>query len=177
MGIYEHLAQMKPHIQRRDWTGLEETFRGVAEKLCGPDLAKRIFSLDFVSYQAAISAGLYQAKERASRLPIKAIYFEYNLDNEWDGTFFLCGSYRSETTEDDDWACNYLETVPGPSFSEASSIYNESGFDGTDPAKGSTLYLIARTVAAFGRVTCLDPWNLPICIAYHDQDPIVRIRE
>ena len=177
MRIYEYLAQMKPYIERHDWAGLEEAFRALAEKLSGPEAVERVGSLDFVSYQAAISAGLDQAWESASRLRIQAVYFEYDLDNDWDSAFFLCDSYLSEAAKDDDWAGRYSETVPGPRFREASSIYNESGFDGTDLAKGSTLYLIARTVAAFGRVACVGPWNLPICIAYHDQHPIVRIRE
>jgi hypothetical protein len=53
-----------------------------------------------------------------------------------------------------------------------------AGFDRPETAKGINLYLIARTVAVFGR--CSERFkdiNFAVCIAYHDQDPIMRIYE
>ena len=178
MTIYEHIEQMKPFIKRTDWAGLEEEFCALAENLGGTGTARPIKSLDFDRYQQALSSGLDQAKRMASRLEARAIYLEYDLDNDWESTFFLCKEYRSEAADDDDWACDYVQTIPGPAFPEASAIYDENGFDRTPLATGSTLYLIARTVASFGRVACLAPsGSLPICIAYHDQDPIFRISD
>ena len=41
----------------------------------------------------------------------------------------------------------------------------------------TTLYLVVRTVTVFGRVVKSVKTNMPICIGFHDQDPIMRIQE
>ena len=91
------------------------------------------------------------ALQAAARCRANAVYFEYDLDNDWQSAFFLCEKYKPESAQDDDWACDWIENFSGPDFPEASDIYRENHFDRTPIAKGSTLYLIARTVAAFGR--------------------------
>ena len=41
-----------------------------------------------------------------------------------------------------------------------------------------TAYLVARTVAAFGRICDEEvPAHLAACIGYHDQNPVMRIQE
>lgn len=79
-----------------------------------------------------------------------------------------------------DWICTFYFSgiESSPDFSEASVFYLENHFDRTPLAKGSTLYLVARTIAAFGRcVKELEASGLTICIAFHDQTPITRISE
>lgn len=178
MDIYEHIAQMKPFIAGRDWDGLEASYRCCCEELAGEEQTRKIGTLDFPSYQAALAESFAQAVERAQVADALAMYFEYDLDNDWQSNFFLCGDYNPESAGDDDWACDWLDEVSGPKFPAASEVYSENNFDRTPLAKGSTLYLVARTVAAYGR--CLDkhPSNaLAVCIAFHDQNPIMRLRE
>jgi len=175
--IYEHIAEMKPLIARRDWDGLEASFRKCCEDLAGERQASKIAALDFVSYQRALENSFAKAVQGAHEAGAKAVYFEYDLDNDWQSNFFLCGEYSPEEAEDEDWACDWKAEVAGPEFPAASEVYLENNFDQTPVAKGSTLYLVARTVAACGRCVDKHPLgNLAVCIAFHDQNPIMRLR-
>lgn len=53
-------------------------------------------------------------------------------------------------------------------------MYNENGFDTSEKAIGITLYLIAKTLCSFISVRSEVQSNIPICIGFHDQDPIIR---
>jgi hypothetical protein len=178
MDIYEHLASMKPVIARRDWDGLEASYRKCCMDFADEAQASKIAALNFASYQAALDGWFAEAIRQAREANAKALYFEYDLENNWQSRFFLCGEYNAEELGDDDWACDWLADIEGPDFPAACEIYLENNFDRTPLAKGSTLYLVARTVAALGR--CVDnhlSGEIAVCIAYHDQDPIMRLRE
>lgn len=130
------------------------------------------------SHQRSLVAALRSTLEHAAAARARALYFEYDLDNDWGGDFFLCERYAPESAGDDDWACDWLADSPGPAFAEASKIYLENHFDRTPMAKGSTLYLVARTVASFGRSCGAIHVQPPaVCIGFHDQSPVFRIRE
>lgn len=178
MDIFQHIAQMKTHVARRDWNGLERAYRQVCVELAGEGQASKIASLDFLSYQDDLNRAFTEAIRQAQDLNAKAVYFEYDLDNDWQANFFLCDEYNQEDRGDDDWACDWLAVVKAPAFPTASAIYSENHFDGTATARGSTLYLIARTVASLGRCLDGDPsGSLAVCVGFHDQDPIMRLRE
>ncbi|WP_241484418.1 hypothetical protein [Bacillus clarus] len=80
--------------------------------------------------------------------------------------------------DDDDWACEWETCLEGPSLKRFNEIYNVSGgFDETDVATGVTIFLIARTIVSFLKSISNYELNIPICIGYHDQDPIMRIKK
>lgn len=106
-----------------------------------------------------------------------ALYFEYDMDNDWQSSFFICNDYTMLSEEDDDWASDWISSVKGPDLKEFAKIYAENGFDYNEEAIGITLYLIIKTVILFGKVAESIEINIPICIGFHDQDPIMRIRE
>lgn len=174
--IFEYLAQMNSFVMRQDWDGLESFSQSLARTLAGEDRSNAIASLSFLDYERNLSFCLNNALQEGRRIRAGAIYFEFDLENDWQGFFFLCRRYKPEAMGDDDWASDYAEVVQGPDFPEQSSIYKPGGFDKTNQAKGVTLYLIARTIASFGRAAeALGPWEIPVCAAFHDQDPIFRI--
>jgi len=152
--------------------------QGHLRDLAGPQQAIRISTLDFRPYQQGIADSFAEAIRRFDGSTAVALYFEYDLDNDWDSAFFLCPEYNPESAEDEDWACDFVDDIAGPGFPEASELYRENNFDRTPMALGSTLYLVARTVAAFGR--CAERVQLKaraICIGFHDQTPVTRVRE
>ena len=178
MDIYQYIARMKPFVASRDWDGLERRYRELSSELAGTSQADRIANLAFPAYEAKLCPLVVKAIAGAKSCKAKAIYFEYDLDNDWHSGFFLCGQYNPESANDEDWACDWIKDFRGPDFPEASAIYCENNFDRTPLAKGSTLYLVARTVAAFGR--CLQragPLHTTVCMGFHDQTPIMRIAE
>src|SRR5262249_27497376 len=95
----------------------------------------------------------------------------------WNGDFFLCQTYNKEVDGDDDWACDWSDVIDGKTLSEFGRLYRPD-FCKTAESRGINLYLIARTVATFGR--CCDNYRTEpyaFCIGFHDQDPIMRISE
>jgi hypothetical protein len=178
MNIYKLMEKMNPFLRARDWEGLESAYNQIARRLAGEMLTVKISAVTLVDYQRALSEKLKLVVKKAEALKAKAIHFEYDLDNDWEGAFFICPDYHLQNIGDDDWACDWMEDFSGPNLPAFGAIYQKHGFDKDDTAIGSTCYLIARTVAAFGR--CLEEIKtdgVAVCIAFHDQDPIMRIRE
>ena len=179
-----YLDEMAYYIQARDWDGLEQHYHDICGQLSGPAWAERISAVSLIEYGPVLSQGLHEALARAHRLRARAVYFEYDLDNGWDSHFFICQNYRPELPPShsdpdwDDWACDWIDEVEGPSQTELAAIYQESPeFFETQLAQGLSLYLVAKTVAAFGRVSDgVDPRGIAVCLAYHDGD-IIRLYE
>jgi len=165
---------MKAH----DYADMEAHGYRVCSELAGADQARRIAAVDLSEYQAALATGCAAAIALALESKAKAIYFEYNMDSDWTGSFFICAEYLPESSGDDDWASDWTNEITGPPQSELSQIYLENGWRKSPASVGSTTFLVARTMAAFGRAG--QPYmdsGIAICIAYHDQDPIVRAYE
>ncbi|WP_312475732.1 hypothetical protein [Neobacillus sp.] len=53
------------------------------------------------------------------------------------------------------------------------------GFDSNDAAIGSTIFLVTRTETSFTQAYkgLSDESSIAVCIAFHDQDPIIRLTE
>ncbi len=98
------------------------------------------------SYEESMRIGLRETLEIAESEEVKAIYFEYDLDNEWNSRFYICEEYVPLEEEDDDWASEWTYDIEGPKSVELADVYAENGFDTSEKAVGITLYLIARTV-------------------------------
>jgi len=176
--IREALSRFPRLIARRNLDGLESIFHDQAREWSGRALARRVGEVDLKPYQALLSLGLAEAEKAAQEHEAKAIYFEYSMDNGWDGRFFVCGNYAPESARDEDWTDEWVVELQGPGIPEFSGFYREYGFDRTDQAKGATLYMIARTVASLAR--CVEPGSegtAALCIAYRGQNPILRIHE
>lgn len=178
MNIFKLLEKMSPFIGARDWHGLESAYWRIAAQAAGEPQAKRIAAVALESYEKGLSKGLKLALKKARAATAQAVYFEYDLDNDWEGTFFICPQYSPQKLGDDDWAGDWAEDFPGPDSPDLCAIYRKHGFAKDAKAAASTGYLIARTVAAFGRCAeTLETDGIALCIAFHDQDPIMRIRE
>jgi hypothetical protein len=172
----ESLSRFPKLVAKRNFDGLESIYSNQAREWAGRSLARRIGEVDMNRYQAALSFGLAEAEKSAEEHQAKAIYFEYDMENSWDSRFFVCGRYAPESAKDEDWTDEWVAEFEGPGNPEFGGFYREYGFDRTDQAKGCTLYMIARTVAALGR--CVDPDSAgaaALCIAYRGQNPILRI--
>ncbi len=184
MEIIDILFQFEEKIQDQDWIGLEALAESVCSDITGNEAVSRILAVDLTGYIETITRSFTAVYSRLSALKGKALYFEYDLDNEWHSHFFICDEYQTRDKEDDDWAASWLESVPGPQLTAFSSIYAENGFDENDPAIGITSLLIARTIVAvakayrsFSADTKINIERIPFCIGYHDQEILWRIHE
>jgi hypothetical protein len=180
----EFLESMEPHVRARGWDRMEAQGRGACVRLTGAPAATEIEAVSLSRYEGQLRSGLKRAVKRAAKLGALAVYFEYDLDNGWDGNFFLCREYVpqagvEEADEGEDWASDWIEYVAGPAQPKLAAIYAaQRGFSETPEQVGRTAFLVARTVAAFGRASeGLDTQGLAVCVAFHDGEPIFRIQE
>ena len=176
--IDESLSRFPKFVAKRNFVGLESTYSNQAREWSGRSLARKIGEVNLEAYQASLALGLGEAERSAEEHGAKAIYFEYDVNGGWNGRFFVCAAYAPPSAGDDSWAEEYLEEIEGPGIPEFGGFLQEYGFERTDQAKGCTLYMIARTVAALGR--CVDPGSpgkAALCIGYRGQTPLLRLRE
>jgi hypothetical protein len=176
--INESLSKVRKLIAKGNLDGLESLYHNQAREWSGRGLARRIGEVDLKAYQAMLSLGLAEAKRSVEEHQAKAVYFEYDMDNGWEGRFLVCKRYAPESAKDEEWTDEWFAELEGPGIPEFGGIYREFGFDRTDQAKGSTLYMIARTVASF--VRCVKPDSVgsaALCIGYRGQNPVLRIHE
>jgi len=176
--IDESLSRFPKLVAKRNFEGLESIYSTQARDWSGRSLARRIGEVDLRPYQADLALGLIAAERSAEEHGAQAVYFEYDVNNGWDGRFFVCGTYAPPAADDESWTDEWVEEFEGPGIPEFGRFLREYGFDRTDQAKGCTLYMIARTVAALGR--CTDPGysgKAALCMGYRSQNPLLRIRE
>ncbi|MBL0386462.1 hypothetical protein JJB07_07360 [Tumebacillus sp. ITR2] len=161
MRVFEKLDEMQRHVTSGDLQALE--------RLMNLDERTREVSLSL--YQEQLEKGLKKALQLAKRTFSQAVYFEYDLDNGWDSSFFVCKNYNPPEAEDEDWACPGPGTrdFAGPSLPEFAELYTE--FE-----TPTTVSLIAATVLAYIRACRnVQSDDIHLCIAFHDQDPILRV--
>ena len=177
MNIFDYLDQMYEDVKSEDWDAIEAKYKELAKKLSKGKTAQKIAKINLTKFRETLAKKLSEAVETAENISAAAVYFKYDIDNDWQSCFFICPDYHPESEEDDDWACEWEEEVEGPKLPNFSKIYHKYSGDGDDASgNGITLYLIARTVCTFGRcVEDIPPTPVAICIGFHDQDPIWRI--
>ncbi|SCM95867.1 Uncharacterized protein BWINRASL_03115 [Bacillus mycoides] len=174
MDIFQYLEEMQEDIFSLSVEQIEVKYYDICSTLASSAHAEQIKSIPLDSYKEGMRIGLKEALEITASEETKAIYFEYDLDNEWDSQFYICDDYMFLEEEDEDWASDWTDKIEGPSLGELAAIYGENGFDSDRKSVGITLYLIARTVCSFISACSGIQSNLPICIGFHDQDPIMR---
>jgi hypothetical protein len=176
LDIFTYLEEMQRDILKLDLSTFERKYYEICLEKSGKDEAMTIQKVNIDEYRESIENGISQSLKLAAKSSAKVIYFEYDMDNGWSSNFFICDEYKEPFEEDDEWACDWIEEVDGGSLEEFSEIYLENGFNSTNKSLGNTLYLIARTVCLFSDVIHKIETNIPICIAFHDQDPIMRVK-
>lgn len=175
--LYTELNILSLH---NDWQSLEQHFYQLAEQHAGSELAKRIQSLDLTGYTIRLSSFLVTECMRASHHAVKALYWEYDLDNQWNSHLFFCDTYTRLNHNSDAWASQWIDCITGPDLKDFAALYRQfGGFHIEDDAEVAvTFYLIARTVEAFGRAVQAAPTHkMSICVGHHDQGRITRVYE
>ena len=168
--MFQYLEEMQEDVFSLSVSQIESKYYDICSTLASSEDAERVKLIPLDSYKESMRIGLKEALKVAESEEAKAIYFEYDLDNEWDSQLYVCDDYMFLEVEDDDWT----DEIEGPSLGELADIYGENGFDSNKKAVGITLYLIARTVCSFINARSGLQSNIPICIGFHDQDPIMR---
>ncbi|WP_226701689.1 hypothetical protein [Priestia aryabhattai] len=177
MNIFDCLDELQAELFEKSYEEIEAKYYELCSTQVEGNEAERIHNINLDTFQMQVKSSLQEAVCIVNEQSAKAIYFEYDMDNDWESTFLICDGYSSLFEEDDDWASDWIEEIEGPSNKEFAQVYKENRFDATEKARVITLFLIVRTLVAFGTVAKSMKLNVPLCIGFHDQDPIMRIKE
>jgi hypothetical protein len=112
MAMDDGLEAMRQWIGRHDWSGLESEFDRRCREADG-SLASRIADIDLRDYEDELADCLRKAAGSIGG-STKAVYWEFDPDNDWSSSFFLSRSYRSEAEGDDGWAADFDEQAIAP---------------------------------------------------------------
>jgi len=177
MNIFDCLDELQAALFEKSYEEMEVKYYELCSTQVEGNEVDRIYNINLDTFQTQVKSSLQEAMRIVNEQSAKAIYFEYDMDNDWESTFFICDGYSSLFEEDDDWASDWIEEIEGPSNKEFAQIYQENGFDATEKARIITLFLIVRTLVAFSKSVKNIKVDVPLCIGFHDQDPIMRIKE
>jgi len=177
LNVFEELQEMQSWLDAGDWFAL----CGHYHDLCSghdPHAAALIRAANLTGYSNRVEAAFKTAVESAKGTASNAIYFEYNLDNSWDSTLFLCPNYRGLEDEDDDWACEFTQHISAGAQQQFADIYEQTDqFCNNDQATAATLYMIARTVGLVQQLgNGIETPSIALCAGFHDQDPVHRLK-
>jgi uncharacterized protein (TIGR02996 family) len=171
----QHLFSVWPYVQRRDYDGLEAAFRADCCKYAGDEAADAIDALLFNHYQKMLGDRLKQAIDGARQEGVTSIYLRIRPDLNWNGEYHLstepvpepftphaCYSYRGA-----------LRESKAPSFPEAGQLRDKYPKRNLLDPGGAYHYLLARTVAAFGRA--IGRSKSPVPIFFDCVDAVFRM--
>lgn len=173
----QSLKHMQSLLTAEGWVDLEPAYLRNLEH-CDSAFAADASAIDLHTYSAALDEMLKAGLRLAERAETRALYFEFDLDNAWQGNLFLCSDYQDESAGDDSWAGDWTEYVAGPSCEDLAALYSKTeGVLSRSPEDAARVsYLLARTLAAFaGAVFGLHCPRPPVAVAYHDQSGVFRL--
>ncbi len=136
-------------------------------------VADKIGSISWNSYQQEMTKQLTTVLNSKSRRSIKAVYYEYDPDNNWEGAIFACLSYNNDAYEDDDWACDWKKSIQAPNIPGYTSLGIDVSLK-TEQSAWIFLYAVLVLTETYSDIVHSLRANLPFCIGFHDQNPITR---
>jgi uncharacterized protein (TIGR02996 family) len=160
-----HLFSMWPYVERRDYDGLEAAYRADCRKYAGEEAAAAVEALPFHRYQKDLQAGLKRAIAGIGRhRGATALYLRIRPDLQWDAEYHVSGEPVSEpfTPHEEYGYRGPLEEFDAPSFAAAAEVRDRYRASGPLDPGGVRHYLLARTVAAFGRCVARARAKVPV---------------
>ncbi len=166
------LYEMNRFIRAQDYAGLEAEYRRL---LSGHPVATEIDELPFERYQASLYAGLRQAVASIESNRGNCIFLRLKMDIDWEGTFHVQAHVPPSTEPYEEGTYEAPEAeFPGSRFTEAAHLYARRPLYVGTQIGGAALYLLAKTVAAFGR--CLNDYPRLPPVYFSCQHAVFRMR-
>jgi hypothetical protein len=177
MDIFAELDAMQQRIHDGNWSAFSDHYSSLCANY-NADIASIIRRTDLSPYLDDVSSAFASSFAIATEHKCPAIYFEYDLDNNWDSNFFICPQYNPPDADDDDWACDSDHRIVAGSQDDFAAIYIQTdNFCNNDESTAITLYLISRTTELLNTVIRgRESPGINICLGFHDQNPIHRLR-
>lgn len=165
VGIIDRV--LGPSLTSGQWNQLEEAATAEVASWVARDRKQSMRHVVLEDFESALSESLSSAFERVrARGDVAAMYWEFDPENNWANAVDLCASFDND---DPDWAADSLEWIDGPELPQFAEIYKTHGWADSPEAAASTLVMVARTFAAFGRAyDRAGRIELPFGVSIHD---------
>jgi hypothetical protein len=167
------LRAMNRSVRARDYAGLEVEYRRLCQALAGAEVRAEIDCLPFDVYEEKLHKGVRKVLNVLPKQAGKAIFLRVRPDLDWMGEFHVQANDLAATEDEVPEEFSYegpIAGFEGPDFPEAGEIYQRFPLhSGTRPS-GPALFLMARTIAAFGR--CLATYDLPVPVYFSCTDAV-----
>jgi hypothetical protein len=173
--VYDFLGAARSEIQLGDWAAFEARASTLATALVPQGELAAIWHFPLVQYESALASMIDEGEALADE-GIQALYFEFDMDNDWRSALFLCRDFSPVDAHDDEWASVWERWVAGPSLPHFAELMATEGFSGSPRADAMTTLLVARTEASFGRAYHRTRRQFPAACAFHDQAPITYLQ-
>lgn len=178
------LFAMSPYLKSRDYDGLEARYREVCLEYGTKSIAEKIDKLPFDSWGREFKMPLTEMIETAENRSAETIFLRVRPDIDWSGNLGVHDTYEPsdfglETTNPDEPFEEFSYGPPevereSPAFDQAATIFKKHHLNsGTNPS-GPSLYLLARTVATFGR--CLNQFEISQRVFFSCMWAVFRMR-
>lgn len=167
------LRAMNRLVRARDYTGLENAYRRLCQALAGAEIRAEIDCLPFDDYEEKLHEGVQKVLDILPKKRGKAIYLRIRSDIQWMGEFHLQANDLAVTGDEVPQEFSHeapIAAIQGPDFPEAAQIYQRHPLHAGTRPSGPALYLLARTLAAFGR--CLAGYDLPTPVYFSCVDAV-----
>ncbi len=160
----QHLFSMWPCVQRRDYDGLEAAFRVDCCKYAGEEAAAAVDAVPFPRYEMELEAGLKQAVAASGSPGAASVYLRIRPDLQWNGEYHVSREpLREPFSPYETYSyAGPLAKFKAPSLPEAAGVRDRHPARGLLDPGGVYHYLLARTVAAFGRSVARSAATVPI---------------
>lgn len=70
-------------------------------------MADYIAGIPVEGYVRQLRQAAPRAIDAATTANAAAVYFKYDMDNRWEGAFFICKTYAVKEARDDGWATDW----------------------------------------------------------------------
>lgn len=152
------LFGMDRFIRAREYDGLEAEYRRLSQQLSGDEVTAKIDGLSFDAYVKEIDKQLRKALAHCSQGQGQCLVLHVRLDMEWTTSVdaYPDDPHLHEPSESATFGVP-LDDLPNIRFLDAARCHDRYPIYATIRPSGSALYVLARTIATFGR--CLDQYS------------------
>lgn len=171
--LYNTLNEMQKAITDGSFVSLQNKLYENCIAQGEATLAEQIHNVDWEDFGQTFSQTIEKILSMKNS-EIKAIYYEYDTENNWCGALYACLSYNQLSEDDDDWACDWKEYFDLPDV----PVYPQLKMDLSLQNKKSLsvfLYAISILTGVCAKIVHQLHSPIPICIGFHDQSTITRL--
>jgi hypothetical protein len=161
---------MWPYVQRGDFDGLEAAYREDCRKWAGDEATAAIDAVPFERWERELLPGLRQAVAAAGQEPAtSSVFLRLRTDLGWRGEYHVSRETPPEPFEpySSGGYTGPVASFQAPALPEAGQARQSFPAQGPLDPGGAGHYLLARTVAAFGRCVRATPSPLPVLIDFN----------